>query len=87
MNNDNNVKSNWIKLSDSSFVCSECDNEGEILTNTIEGLVKADLEQIKADLTEFPTKVIYGVCPTCGMEFVFRLSEGDLYLEPSEEEK
>ena len=77
----------WLAITDGKFKCSECDNEVEPETNTIEGVVKADLEQIKADLTEFPTKVIYGICPVCGMEFVFRLKNDQLFLEPSDLEK
>jgi|SRR6185369_1731429 len=84
---DSEVPSTWIKLVNGKFTCSECENEVEPETNTIEGVVKADLEQIKADLVQFPTKVIYGICPVCGMEFVFRLKGDDLYLEPSDLEK
>jgi hypothetical protein len=81
------VPTSWIKITDGKFICSECENEVEPETNTIEGVVKADLDQIKMDLGKYPTKVIYGACPVCGMEFVFRHKEGDLYLEPSDMEK
>ncbi|MFS8131448.1 MAG: hypothetical protein ACMG57_05750 [Candidatus Dojkabacteria bacterium] len=81
------VPSTWLKLENGKFKCSECENEVEPETNTIEGVVKADLDQIKADLTQYPTKVIYGICPVCGMEYVFRLKGGNLYLEPSDLEK
>lgn len=82
------VDPTWIKIkSDGKFICSECENEVEPLTNTVDGLIKADLEKIKSELEEFSTKVIYGVCPVCGMEYIFRLVGGDLYLEPSDEEK
>lgn len=78
------IPNNWIELIDGKFKCSECENENVPETNTAEGTVVADLEQIKADLKQFPTKVIYGICPVCGMEFVFRLVNDKLYLEPSE---
>lgn len=76
-----------IKLYDGKFVCSECENEDAPLTSSADGMVPADLEQIKADLTEFPTKKIYAVCPVCGMEYIFVLNESELELEPSFEEK
>jgi len=81
------VKDNWIKIADGKFICSECENESEPETNTEEGTVTANLDQIKADLKEFPTKVVYGICPICGMEFVFKLVDEELYLEPSELQK
>jgi len=84
---DSEVPATWIKLVNGKFTCSECENEVEPETNTIEGVVKADLDQIKADLKLYPTKVVYGICPVCGMEFVFRLKGDDLYLEPSDLEK
>lgn len=79
--------SSLLKIVDGKFTCSECENEVEPETNTIEGVVKADLEQIKSDLEQFPTKVVYGICPVCGMEFVFRYKDGELWLEPSDLEK
>ncbi|MEP7104083.1 MAG: hypothetical protein ABI721_05225 [Candidatus Dojkabacteria bacterium] len=81
------VPSTWLEIVDGKFKCSECENEVEPETNSIEGVVKADLDQIKADLTLYPTKVVYGICPVCGMEFVFRLMDEKLYLEPSDLEK
>ncbi len=83
----NAIPENWIKVTDGKFVCSECENESEPETNTVEGTVTADLTQIKEDLSQFPSKIIYGICPICGMEFVFRLKDDELYLEPSELEK
>ncbi|MEO6729421.1 MAG: hypothetical protein ABIM99_05885 [Candidatus Dojkabacteria bacterium] len=85
--NNDDIPETWIKLVDGKFICSECENAVEPETNTIEGVVKADLDQIKADLKLYPTKVVYGICPVCGMEFVFRLKGDDLFLEPSDLEK
>lgn len=81
------VNQDWIKIIEGKCSCNECENEFKPLTNTAEGLVEADIESIQSDLEEFPTKVIYGVCPVCGMEYIFRLVENELYLEPSEEDK
>lgn len=78
---------NWIEIKDGKFICSECQNESQPETNTIEGTVVADLTQIQTDLEQFPTKVVYATCPVCGMEFVFKLMNGKLYLEPSDMEK
>lgn len=80
-------QSNWIKIINGQFTCSECENGGVPLVSTAEGMVEANLEDIKNDLKNFPTKIIYGVCPVCGMEYIFRLVGEDLYLEPSMEEK
>jgi len=85
--NKDNIPSEWIMVSENKFVCSECENEAEPLTMGTEGLEKANLNQVKEDLENYPTKMIYAVCEVCGMEYVFRLVEGDLYLEPSDEEK
>ncbi len=84
---DNNSKEGWIKIVNGEFMCSECENTVKPLTNTEEGMVEANLEEIKKHLKEFPNKVIFAVCPICGMEYIFRLKEDDLWLEPSEEEK
>ncbi len=81
------VPTNWIAIKDGKFICGECENASAPETNTEEGTVVADLEQIKKDLTQFPTKIIYGVCPVCGMEYTFRLADDDLYLEASDLEK
>lgn len=78
---------NWIKINGGTCICSECKNKFKPLTNTQEGLVEADLETITTDLANFPTKVIYGICPVCGMEYIFKLVDGELYLELSEEDK
>lgn len=84
----NAVKEDWIKVSkDGKITCGECENEVELLTNDVEGLVKADTKKIAETLKKFPSKVIYGICPVCGMEYIFRLAEDELWLEPSEEEK
>lgn len=81
------IAENWIKLTDGKFICPECENESRPLVTTIEGTVEADLDAIKKELEEFPTKVIYAVCPVCGMEYVLHLVDSELYMEPSEEEK
>lgn len=83
----NDEKSKWIKLVDGKFSCPECENEVSPLTNTTDGMVEANLEEIKKDLEMYPTKVIYAVCPVCGMEYIFHLDQGELWLEPSDEEK
>jgi hypothetical protein len=81
---DNN---NLIPIVNGKFVCSECENEVIPETNTIEGIIPADLDQIKIDLEKFETKVVYGICPVCGMEYTFKLIDGELFLEPSDLEK
>jgi hypothetical protein len=82
----NNITpANWIKISeDGEFICSECNNKSAPETNTENGTVTAELSKIKSDLEQFPTKVIYGICPICGMEFTFKHQNGSLFLEPSE---
>lgn len=82
---DNILPASWIPISDDGeFICSECNNKVAPETNTEEGTVTADLAKIKSDLEQYPTKVIYGICPICGMEFTFKLAEGKLHLEPSD---
>ncbi len=88
-NNDTTLGSakpaNWIEISDDGeFICSECGNKSAPETNTENGTVTADLQSVKKDLEQYPTKIIYGICPVCGMEFTFKHSEGKLFLEPSE---
>ncbi|SRR5260221_1240963 len=79
------IPANWIEINDEGkFLCSECENEVEPETNTEDGTVKADLAKIKEELKQYPDKVIYGICPVCGMEFVFKYANDKLYLEPSE---
>lgn len=79
------IPANWIAISkDGEFICSECSNKSAPETNTENGTVTADLVKVKADLTQYPTKIIYGICPVCGMEFTFKNQNGNLYLEPSE---
>lgn len=79
------VAANWISISDDGeFICSECGNKSAPETNTENGTVTADLSKVKADLEQYPTKVIYGICPVCGMEFTFKHADGKLLLEPSE---
>ncbi len=76
-----------IKITNDKFVCGECQNEVEPQISSSEGIVKADLDKIKSDLEKYPTKVNFGVCPVCGMEYTFVLENSELYLQPSEEEK
>ncbi|MDQ6986009.1 MAG: hypothetical protein Q9M91_03510 [Candidatus Dojkabacteria bacterium] len=86
--NQKQLDENWILVSsDKDFTCDECGNEVDLKISSIEGLVDADFTKIKSDLEAFPTKIIYGVCPICGMEYVFHLVDGNLYVEPSQEEK
>lgn len=87
MNNTNDIGKDWVKITDGKFTCPECENTDTLLTNTSDGLVEANLDSIKEDLKNFPTKIIYAVCKYCGMEYVFKLANEDLYLEPSSEEK
>lgn len=86
--NQQQVEDSWVLINEEGkFTCVECENVVSPLVSSPEGLVEADLDNIKMDLTQFPTKIIYGVCPVCGMEYVFHLVGEKLYLEPSEEEK
>lgn len=81
-------KSEWIKVEDDgTFVCAECENKGKPLTNSVEGMMEADTAEIKSQLEAQPTKMIYGVCEICGMEYIFKLDNGELFMEPSNEEK
>lgn len=80
-------RSNWVKIENGKFICPECENEVEPETNTVDGIVKADLNEVTKDLTDQPTKIIYAICPVCGMEYEFKLVDGELWLKPSEEEK
>lgn len=86
--NDNvadSTPANWIPISsDGEFICSECGNKSAPETNTENGTVTADLEKVKADLTQYPNKIIYGICPVCGMEFTFKHKDSGIFLEPSE---
>ncbi len=87
MHNMSENKEGWIKIENGEFLCTECENVVKPLTSTSEGMVEADLEDVKKQLKEFPNKVIYAVCPICGMEYIFRLDGEDLFVEPSDEEK
>ena len=79
------VPANWLGIKNGKFECSECENENVPETNTAEGVIEADIEQIKEKFIENPGKklTIYGICPICGMEYEFRFSNDTLYLEPS----
>lgn len=81
------VDDDLIKIMDGKFICSECENEDYPETNSPEGIIKADLDLIKNDLKEFPSKIIYGICPVCGMEYTFKLIGDELCLKPSDMEK
>src|SRR5688572_13863272 len=81
------VQHNWIVIVDGEFTCSECENSSAPETNTAEGTVEANLDEISAELELYPTKVVYGICPVCGMEYQFKLANDSLFLEPSDLEK
>lgn len=81
------IDEGWIKIINGKFTCSECENESIPETNTEDGIVSVNLDLVKKDLIEYPKKVIYGVCPICGMEYEFKLVLDALYLAPSEMEK
>ena len=88
MNNTTNEKKDtWIKLESEKFECKECANEVAPQTNDVEGIVDLDLEKAAEELSEYPNKVIYAICPVCGMEYLVKQYEGELYLEESEELK
>jgi transcription elongation factor Elf1 len=87
MDNTNEIRKDWVKIIDGKFTCPECENTDSPLTNTSDGLVEANLDVIREDLKNFPTKIIYAVCKYCGMEFIFKRVNEDLYLETSSEEK
>lgn len=78
------MKDNWIEVVNGEFTCSECENTSKPETNTVDGTVEADTVKILNDLTETPTKIVYGSCPVCGMEYVFKAHEGKLFMEPSD---
>ncbi len=81
------VKENWIKVTDDMFICSECENHSHPETNSVDGIVQADISKITEDLKQYPGKTIYGICPVCGMEYTFKYVDGQLYLAPSELQK
>ena len=81
---DDEIPSNWIEVKDGKFLCNECENESVPETNTVDGTVNADTEKIKQELIERPTKIIYGSCPICGMEYLFKQKNNKLFMEPSE---
>lgn len=78
---------NWIKLQNGVFTCQECENDVKPLTSSLDGMIEANLEEVRQQLVAAPTKIMYGICPVCGMEYVFKFEAEDLYLEPSDEEK
>lgn len=77
----------WLPILEGTFTCSECENEVRPLISTASGMQEADVTEVMNQLTQFPNKVIFAVCPVCGMEYVFKKVEGELWLEPSDEEK
>ncbi len=82
----NPVKDNWIKIVDGKFECGECGYINVPETNTSDGVVEANIDEIKERLISNPKSdiSIYGICPTCAMEYTFRLVNNELYLEPSD---
>lgn len=85
--NETKPEQDWIQIIDGKFTCTECENESVPETNTPEGIVEADIDAIHADLEQYPTKIVYGICPVCGMEYIFKIVDGNLWLQPSAEEK
>lgn len=81
---DSVVKDNWIEVVNGEFTCSECENTSVPETNTVDGTVPADTAKIQQDLLDSPTKIVYGSCPVCGMEYVFKSANSKLYMEPSD---
>lgn len=79
------VPAKWIKVIENKFVCSECENESAPETSTPDGIVVANISEIKKKFISNPgSKVtIYGICPVCGMEYEFRYKDADMFLEPS----
>ena len=72
------------------FTCSECGHKSVVQVSSVNGGIEdVNVEDVKSQLIEFPTKIIYGICPVCGMEYIFRYDsdEDELYLEMSDEEK
>jgi hypothetical protein len=76
-----------IRLEGGSFTCSECENTVKPQVSTENGLADANILEITEQLRQFPNKVIYGVCPVCGMEYMFRMFNDALCLEISDEQK
>ena len=81
------MQQNRIKFDNNEFTCVECENSVKALSGSEEGMVEIDLGDVKKTLSEFPSKTIYGICPVCGMEYLFVLENDQLFLEPSDEEK
>jgi len=86
------IPSKWIKIVEGKFICIECGNEigGEenlMETSTPDGIIRANLEEIKTQLKEFPSKIIYAICSVCGMEYTFKFINDELYLDESEMQK
>lgn len=76
-----------IRLENDTFICSECENTVKPQVSSESGLADANILEITEQLRQFPNKVIYGVCPVCGMEYIFRMFDGALCLEISDEQK
>lgn len=82
------IGEDWVKIDqDGYFICPECENRVKPNTNTIDGIVEADLPKIFQELSIYPTKIIYAICPVCGMEYEFKKVGDSLYLKPSVMEK
>jgi hypothetical protein len=81
-------QSSLIPVSDSGeFTCNECENTSPVETSTPEGIVVADVQNIIDTLTAAPSTIAIGICPICGMEYLFKMQEGELFLEPSDMNK
>lgn len=82
------VAENLIKLNnDGKFECAECANVAVPNTNTVNGIEPIDHNIVLDELKEFPNKLVYAICPVCGMEYQVKLVDDQLYLEESEELK
>ena len=82
------IPKDWIRIDDEGyFICPECENKVQPNISSEEGIVPANLADIFEDLEKYPNKIIYAICPVCGMEYEFKKIGGVLYLKPSALEK
>lgn len=82
------IESDWVKIDNEGyFICPECQNKVQPNTNSVDGIIKADLSNVFEELSAYPSKIIYAICPICGMEYEFKKVGDSLYLKPSAMEK
>ena len=82
------IPKDWVRIdSEGYFVCPECENRVQPHVSLEEGIVPANLSDIFEDLEKYPNKIIYAICPVCGMEYEFKKIGEVLYLKPSALEK